>query len=430
MVPNSAPSGGGKSGNSNHCSACGTQFLPGANFCPQCGSVVGKSTLPAYCMTCGESFDSDDEYCSSCGTQRQSVESAGRQTPAVRESENRGTAVTGFRQQKAESAGNENRFGETDSETFDVETRQMFRRRVREHIDNGWEITEDYGHEVVLTERDIGSIPGHAALLLFTGGVGNLVYGWYNYSLDANTRRLSVGNKYSEPTRASGGVSTSASNSERYDEMDNKINDEVDYEMDQLTAGFASSVMMCIGLVSLITGSPAGMAMGLTLITISIGLVPAIRERLRRSCSITSFGRQRHVDHQIRNSNEECEQPCIVCGEEFRDGVIRHRRDETVVFGVPVRIHGQKSNSYCADCAQDEPIEGIPPADETGWLVGVESESASGPDTESSSGQTTNQRSSRGSRSQTAVGSHLTESARSWVNRDIDETDRERFENN
>jgi len=43
---------------------------------------------------------------------------------------------------------------------------------------------------------------------------------------------------------------------------------------------------------------------------------------------------RRPPDHP---STERTEAPCVVCGEAFERGVVRRRRDETVVAGVPIR---------------------------------------------------------------------------------------------
>ncbi len=433
MVPNSAPSGGDEGDNSDHCLACGTRGLARANFCPQCGSVISDRALPAYCMTCGDSFDNGDEFCSSCGAERRSADLAGGQDAEPRESKSRETATRDPGQQNTESPGSEQ-----SARQIDVETQQMFRQRVQEYVSDGWEITEDHGETVVLTNRGIGSMPGHAILLFFTGGIGNLVYGWYSYSLEANTQRLSAHDESSVSTQMADGASGPT----------------VDNEMDQLTAGFASSIMMFVGLVALIGGSPASMAMGLTLITVSIGLIPPVQDRLRRSQSITSFGRQRSVDHRVRDSDDKTDQPCVVCAEEFEDGLIRRRRDETLVFGVPVRTHTEEQNHYCADCAHAEPIEGIPPTSKAGWQVredtntdtDVEASASAGADgdvdadvkshshAESTGDQAPDQRFSRDSRSQTTTGStaesRLTESAGDSVTADTAESDRERSKNN
>jgi hypothetical protein len=79
-----------------------------------------------------------------------------------------------------------------------------------------------------------------------------------------------------------------------------------------------------------------------------------VERRLDRRHGISRFGRVRTVDHRITSATERTEAPCVVCGEAFERGVVRRRRDETVIAGVPVRTHSMRHNHYCADCAREE----------------------------------------------------------------------------
>lgn len=326
------------------CSNCGNRVLAQANYCQRCGSTVGGLTRPAYCSNCGESYGEDDEYCASCGKNRPRAEPA-----------------TDQQAEPSESSRRHESGGETQTSTdssVDPQRQEAFRRHVREYVNDGWELTEDYGDRVVITDRGIGSLPAHAVLLIFTGGLGNLAYGWYSHSAGAETRRLAAADTQS-----------------REESQDR----EIDTEMDKLTAGFVSSTTMFVGLALMLAGTPSAIALGLTLVTVSVGLVPPVRDRLRQRRSLTDFGRHRRVEQRLSKNFEDDSQPCIVCGEACDEGVQRRRREETLVFGVPVRIHDSQVNNYCQDCAETEPIGEVDSLNATGWQVASTSASRSIP---------------------------------------------------
>ncbi|ERH03493.1 MAG: hypothetical protein J07HR59_00607 [Halorubrum sp. J07HR59] len=330
--------GGSASDDGGQCSNCGNRVLARANYCQRCGSAVSGLTRPAYCSNCGDSYSEDDEYCASCGKNRPPAEPTTDQQVDPSESSRRD-----------ESA---NRIQTSTDPSVDPQRQEAFRRRVREYVNDGWELTEDYGDRVVVTDRSIGSLPAHAALLIFTGGLGNLAYGWYSYAAGAETRRLAA-------------VDTQSKEKSRSE----KIDAEMDAEMDKLTAGFVSSTTMFVGLALMLAGTPSAIALGLTLVTVSVGLIPPIQDRLHQRRSLTDFGRHRRVEQRLSGEIEDDSQTCIVCGEACNEGIQRRRRDETLVFGVPVRIHNSQVNSYCEDCAETEPIGEIDSLDATGWHV-------------------------------------------------------------
>ncbi|WP_050031788.1 zinc ribbon domain-containing protein [Halorubrum halophilum] len=289
----------------DRCRECNSAVAPDANFCPGCGADLraadSRDDAPsAYCTECGESVAPDDEFCANCGAPCESTEV--------------GDAV-------------------------DPDARREFRVRVRDHLNAGWELTEDHGDRVVLVDRDIGSIPVHVLLLPTTGGVGNLLYGWYNYSEMAETRRLSV---------SDGPIPD--------DELTTRGDD--DDPLVTLSGYLLGGILLLIGLgiaaVSAEVGSVPVALFGLAFAAIGLAISPPGERRLDRQHGITRFGRIRTVDHRITPATERTEAPCIVCGERFERGVVRRRRDETVVAGVPIRTHSTRHNHYCADCAREE----------------------------------------------------------------------------
>ncbi len=302
----------------DRCHDCSETISTDANFCPNCGAGRDAGRPPAYCSACGAAFSSGDEFCGNCGAPRSDA----------------GGSATG---RSARSADSNERAYET------------FRRRVELHVDAGWELRRDHGDRVELVDRDVGSIPIHVLLLLFTGGLGNLLYGWYHYSVLAETRYLSI----DDPDPESAGDPEPVGTAER------------DESGLTTVASYGLSVVLILAgawLVSLVVGGAtaggAGTALatglGLGLMLVGLGIAPPIERRLERRHGLAEFGRLRTVDHRVIRPAERTEEPCVVCGESFRGGLVRRRRDETVLAGVPVRTHSIRHNHYCADCARTE----------------------------------------------------------------------------
>lgn len=290
------------------CPDCGATLHAEADYCQGCGSVVPEPG-PEYCSSCGESYDETDEYCSSCGKDRPPTD------PAT-------------------------------EPTDDPQRQEAFRRRVREYVNGGWELIEDTGDRVVIIDRSVGSIPVHALLLFFTAGVGNAIYGWYRYSASAETRRLAAVDIQSQQ----------------------RVHDEeIETGADDLTTGAISSVAMVVGLALVLDGALTGITLGFLLFLVSVGLLPGVQKRLRQRRSLNDFGRHRRVEERLFGGIGDHTRLCIVCGEACDEGVQRRRRDETLVFGVPVQIHDSQLTDYCQDCAKTEPITEVVSLDETGW---------------------------------------------------------------
>ncbi|WP_144798864.1 zinc ribbon domain-containing protein [Halorubrum depositum] len=272
------------------CPSCDASLPSDASFCPDCGADVGGRS--AHCPDCGDRFEPDDRFCSNCGASRPDA---------------------------------------------DGESERAFRRRVRDHLDAGWEIERDDGDRVTVVDREIGSVGVHVLLLLFTGGVGNLLYGWWHYSKLAERRRLVRGDSTrvrapsrSERSRRLGTVSA------------------------YLLSGLLLAVGGWIGFFAFEVASLPVALVGLAFALLGAGAAPPAQERLQRRHRVTAFGRLKTVDHRVVRPPESVDDPCVVCGEPFERGVVSRRRDETVVAGVPVRTHAVRHNHYCADCAREE----------------------------------------------------------------------------
>ena len=304
------------------CPACGEAAPAGASFCPGCGADLGDPVDPAYCAACGEAFDDDDRFCSNCGASRSGAGVPGSERPhgVSRESDMGASDATGA--SASSSPG---------------ESERAFRRRVQDHLDAGWDVERDDGDRVVLVDRGIGSVGAHILLFIFTSGIGNLLYGWWHYSKLAERRRLVRGDETSAraPSRTEGGGRT-----------------------ETVSAYLLGTLLLLIGgwiaFLSFESGSPPVALIGLAFIGLGLGVAPPVRRRLDRRHGITKLGRQRTVDHRIVRPPESVDEPCVVCDEPFDRGLVRRRRDETVVAGVPVRTHSVRYNHYCADCARSE----------------------------------------------------------------------------
>lgn len=296
----------GRSPATGDCHECGRAVASDANFCPTCGADLHGPGAPGRCAACGEPVAAEDAFCANCGAPRQFGAESSSRTP--------GDAVN-------------------------PETQRAFRRRVQDHLDQGWELREDHGNRVVLVDRDIGSVPIHILLLLTTGGVGNLLYGWYHYAELSETRRLT----------ARDGALPSTDLRPPGDDGDPLV-----ALSGYLLGGILSLIGAGIAAVAAGQGALLGAAFGLAFVALGLGLTPPGERRLRRRHGLSRFGRIRTVDHRVTRATERTEAPCVVCGEAFERGVVRRRRDETVLAGVPVRTHAIERNHYCADCARAE----------------------------------------------------------------------------
>ncbi|TKX73823.1 zinc ribbon domain-containing protein [Halorubrum sp. GN11_10-6_MGM] len=304
----------------DRCPECDRTVPAGASFCPDCGADLDGPADPAYCAECGERFDDDDRFCSNCGAPRSSGGSAASARPsrAPERTDDAGSPPS----RSASSPG---------------ESERAFRRRVQDHLDAGWDIERDDGDRVVLVDRGIGSVGVHVLLFIFTSGIGNLLYGWWHYSKLAERRRLVRGDDTAAraPSRTEGGGRT-----------------------ELLSAYLLSALLLLIGgwigFVAVESGSPPVALIGLAFALLGAYGAPPVDRRLDRRHGITEFGRLKTVDHRTVRPPESVDEACVVCGEAFDRGLVRRRRDETVVAGVPVRTHSMRYNHYCADCARSE----------------------------------------------------------------------------
>lgn len=81
---------------------------------------------------------------------------------------------------------------------------------------------------------------------------------------------------------------------------------------------------------------------------------PWTRDRLNRLHPLSTVGRARTVDERVVRPEEGCNERCTACGERVEAGLVRRRREEYVLFGVPLVTRSQEFTHYCLDCATAE----------------------------------------------------------------------------
>ena len=303
--------GNASNGRASQCRNCGHVFRGEVNFCPDCGSAI-RDALAAHCRVCGSEFDPDDRFCSDCGAVR---------NPDAEDVDASGTAPSGS--SEPESA--------PDSE----EEMAEFRRRVQSYLAEGWELEHDYGDSAVLVDRDLGSLPAHVLLFMFTGGIGNALYGFHRYKNCAERLQLSAG----EERR--GGASSSPAHPSNQVTASESTN----------TTRVVIGVFLALAGLSVLLSLPldvVGWVIGLPLLVGGLYLFPPVRRRIDRRHSITRFGTVRSTDETVVRAPDR---PCVACGRPIDTGVKRTYREETVLAGIPLFTVRDGENHYCESCS-------------------------------------------------------------------------------
>jgi predicted RNA-binding Zn-ribbon protein involved in translation (DUF1610 family) len=238
-----------------------------------------------FCSDCGAELASGDAFCSECGS-----------------------AVRG----RAASA------------------RTDFRRRVEDLTVEGWDVKHDYGDRVVMVNRGFGSLGIHALLLVFTGGLGNLLYAWYRYSPGAERIELRADGteKY-----VRGGPSS-----------------------DRVRArNVVFSVFSALIAYAILSDGPSlvGWLFGLAFLVAALVVLAPVRRRLHERKSITTFGRARGTDEEVVTAPDT---PCVGCSRPVNTGVKRTFHERRYLAGVPIHILEEGENHYCRSCANGDPF--------------------------------------------------------------------------
>ncbi|ESP88740.1 zinc ribbon domain-containing protein [Candidatus Halobonum tyrrellensis] len=254
-------------------------------------SDPGAAASPTHCSACGARLSPGDAFCSQCGTEADSAEP-----------------------------------GDAD--------RAWLRRRVQDLEVAGWETEADHGDRVVLRKRGFGSVLPHVGLFLVSGGVLNVVYAAYRYTVGAPRREV----------RADG---TELS----YPDRDGDLRGKLLLAGAVLAGGVASGAAALVAF--LLTGSlTVGVALGavaLVALLVPMLLVLALPDGEERK-SASTFGRERTVSEEpVRNPPE----PCAACGDRVHTGVRRQFDDRLYAGGLPLRTYREGENVYCRACAAD-----------------------------------------------------------------------------
>lgn len=284
-----------------------------------------------FCPNCGNSASSDYEYCIHCGHDLSALREVAEQKTAD-------SSVSDASERSARSPGQAS--AGRQSEMIDIE---QFRKRIRFLVSNGWDIEYDGHDEVVLADRGLGSIGIHVLLLIFTGGIGNLFYAWYHYSVSPERVTLRVdGRDYEVLDPESPRTETSEA---------------VDQPRTSPGQFAGALVFLVIGLIMVVTTgfSLTPSLFGLAFMLVGLYTTPPVRRRIRERRSPTTFGPTETIDKRYV---EQTDRPCAVCGSRVVDGVVRDYKQEYVLAGVPLYTMENGENYYCRDCQSINTTEG------------------------------------------------------------------------
>jgi hypothetical protein len=278
-----------------------------------------------FCPNCGNSATPDHEYCIHCGHDLSALREV-----AAGESEQPDATITETERREQQAAG----------QGDDIEA---FRKRVRFLVSRGWEIEYDGHDEVVIVNRGLGSLWLHVLLFMFTAGIGNLFYAWYQYGVEPTRVTLQAdGQGYRVRSPASTQTETTQSVT----------------SVQQFTS---SLIFVVIGLVIIITAglSVVPSLFGLAFVLVGLYIASPVRQRIRDRHAPTAFGSTETVDERYV---ENTDRPCTVCGSRVLDGIVREYKQEFVVAGLPLYTSESGENYYCQDCqhletAQDSEVD-------------------------------------------------------------------------
>ena len=221
---------------------------------------------------------------------------------------------------------------------------ERFRARVSEHVADGWDIEYDAGDEVTLVDRGYGSVAVHAVLLFTTGGLGNLLYGWYHYEHGARRKLI----------RASG--SDIDSQSETGLESGPGPADADERSLSRYAGGLGLFVL-AVAVLTSVGLSAVGLATAISLLLIGVLVLPSTRRRIENRYPPTTFGPTTSVDEQYVTGGDT---PCAVCLDRVDSGVKREYKQSYVVAGLPLYTIERGENWYCESCWKKTTAGGAP----------------------------------------------------------------------
>ncbi|ERH08284.1 MAG: hypothetical protein J07HX64_00024 [halophilic archaeon J07HX64] len=313
-------------GSGLHCPHCGTETTPDHSYCIICGGDLSALHDVA-------AMDHDpSEQSGQTATDR--TETGQTTTDRIETGQ-----TTTDRTETGQTTTDRIETGQTttdQTETGQTDSAAAFRKRVRYLLSNGWDLKYDAGDEVVLVDRGIGSIGVHMLLLMFTGGLGNLLYAWYHYSVTSTQVMLRANET----------------------ELGYEVVDPSGGQTDLKTAGETTGSLsrFAYGLVSLVVGILLIVTTGFDLapslfgglfVLLSFFLIPPIRRRIENRHSPTTFGSTESIEERYVTDTDH---PCTVCGARVDDGLVKDYKREQVFAGIPLYTMEQGENYYCAEC--------------------------------------------------------------------------------
>ncbi|MFC5973101.1 zinc-ribbon domain-containing protein [Halomarina salina] len=277
-----------------------------------------------FCSHCGAGLDESTNYCPQCGTKCR--ETTPREQATTTRTASATTESTGGR-------GTAGRTGQASSaQAIDGVDHERFRRRVGDHLVDGWEIEHDQGDSVLLRKREYGSVGVHVLLFLFTWGIGNLAYGWYKYAKGGDRRLL----------RADGDDTYSL------EPGSSPYADQSDSSFEGVPAYLGGALALVVALAMLASLDLFAMVFSVFFFVAALWMMPATRRRLKDRHPPTSFG---HVHTTDETTRVDPDKPCVVCSKAVEEGVERSYRKEYVVAGIPLFTTDSGENQYCRSCA-------------------------------------------------------------------------------
>ena len=292
-----------------------------------------------HCPHCGTETTADHSYCISCGGDLSALHEVAAADQDLSEQDRQSdTSRSGTDQSETSRSGtDQSTTGRAGTDQSASQT--AFRGRVRYLVSNGWDIEYDAGSEVVLADRGIGSIGVHILLLMFTGGLGNLLYGWYHYSVT--------------PTKVLLRATETDPGYEVVDPSEGGTTVETDGESTGSLSRFAYGLgSLVVGVLLILTTGfeLAPSLFGGLFVLLSFFLIPPIRRRIENRHPPTTFGSTESVEERYVTDTDH---PCTVCGDRVEDGLVRDYKREQVFAGIPLYTTENGENHYCAECNSD-----------------------------------------------------------------------------
>jgi len=270
---------------------------------------------PDYCQHCGEGVAPGHSYCPHCGGDLSQV--GARDEPTTRATDSAPDGLEGGV--------------------------RAFGRRVNDYLSQGWHVESDSEDRVVLVNRTVGSLTAHVMLLVPTSGIGNLLYGWYEYAHNPDRLVLRADAPDYVPGRRARGQRTAS-------QPELTPGNRVERLLTSSLSRHVAGLLLLVGGLLLAVG--AGFALvpsllGLVTLLLSLVVWPPARRRIDSRHPPTAFGPTTSLEERYVTDTDK---PCTVCRHRVDRGVVRDYRQEYALAGVPLYTMETGENYYCESC--------------------------------------------------------------------------------